>query len=222
MMDMDLLGERWVLHPHRALFWSAKRCLVVSDLHLGKAAHLRKGGLAMPEAHDDRTLQRLSDLLATFRPERLLILGDLFHSAHNLAWPSFASWALDQPCRIELVPGNHDVLAHERDMDAGLIVHDEQYGITPFVMMHDAGKDAPKGTMSGHVHPGIVLSGPGRQRITVPAFLISEERVLLPAFGTSTGLHPVTPRPEDRVFACTEREVIEVTSAVAPRTAAHR
>lgn len=221
-MEMDLLNERWILHPHRALFWPARRCLIVSDLHLGKAAHLRKGGLAIPEAHDDSTLQRLSDLLSLFRPERLLILGDLFHSAHNHAWRNFASWALAQPCLIELVPGNHDVLEHGSYVDAGLMVHDERYELAPFVMMHDAGIDAPKGTVSGHVHPAIVLTGPGRQRIKLPAFLISEQRVLLPAFGTSTGLHPVPPRPDDRVFACTEREVIEVSSASSLRTAAIR
>jgi DNA ligase-associated metallophosphoesterase len=222
LKEVDLLGERWMLHAHRALFWPARSCLVVSDLHLGKAAHLRKGGLAIPEGHDDQTLKRLTALLDLFKPQRLLVLGDLFHSSHNHAWPGFVTWAQAQHCAVELVPGNHDVLDPSRYLDAGIIVHDEVLELTPFVLTHDGGSSTRNGTISGHVHPGIILSGQGRQRIRVPAFLISEQRLLLPAFGTSTGLHPVDPQPNDRVFACTGKEVMEVTGLFAARaTAGH-
>ncbi len=220
LKEVDIIGERWILHAHRALFWPARNCLVVSDLHLGKAAHLRKGGLAIPEGQDDQTLKRLTGLLDLFRPQRLLVLGDLFHSSHNLAWPGFETWAKAQPCTVELVPGNHDVLDPVRYHDAGIIVHDVVLELSPFVLTHDGGSSTRIGTISGHVHPGIVLSGQGRQRIRVPAFLISEQRVLLPAFGTSTGLYPVKPRSNDRVFACTGKEVMEVTGLFAPRAAA--
>lgn len=220
LKEVELLGERWVLHAHRALFWPARNCLVVSDPHLGKAAHLRKGGMAIPEGHDDHTLSRLTGLLEVFRPERLLVLGDLFHSSHNHAWLGFVTWANAQRCVVELVPGNHDVLDPAQYHEAGIILHDEVLELSPFVLTHDGGSCTGIGTISGHVHPGIILSGKGRQRIRVPAFLINEQRILLPAFGTSTGLHPVKPQPNDRVFACTGKEVMEVTGLFVPRAAA--
>ena len=71
MQHIVLHREAFVLHPHRALYWPAQRCLVVSDLHLGKAAHLRKGGAPLPEAHDHSTLDRLTALIRTFAPKRL-------------------------------------------------------------------------------------------------------------------------------------------------------
>ena len=43
--EISVAGERLVLHPHRALYWDRLRWLVVSDLHLGKAAHVSRAAL---------------------------------------------------------------------------------------------------------------------------------------------------------------------------------
>ena len=46
-------------------------------------------------------------------------------------------------------------------------------------------------TLAGHVHPGIVLAGPGLQRERLPCFWLGRERPCFPAFGSFTGLGPV-------------------------------
>lgn len=214
--EVKVAGERLVLHPLRAIYWPAQQCLVVSDLHLGKAAHLRKGGAPLPEAHDRSTLDRLAALIGTFAPERLLILGDLFHSAHNSAWDRTVQWARSLACAIELVPGNHDVLAERRYTEAGITVHPERLIRGSFQFAHaDEGEHAGC-TISGHVHPGVMLAGRGRQSMRLPCFLVNDRRVLLPAFGTSTGTFVVQPGRMDRVYACTDSLVLEVTNAVVP------
>lgn len=214
--EIIVVGERLVLHPFRALYWPAQKSLVVSDLHLGKATHLRKGGAPLPEAHDAVTLDRLSTVIDEFRPERILVLGDLFHSAHNSAWDRAIHWVRSLPCAIELVPGNHDVLADRRYAEAGITLHPERWKLAGFRFMHEADGDDEGCTISGHVHPGIMLAGRGRQSLRLPCFLISDRRVLLPAFGTSTGIYVVKPERSDRVYACTESNVLEVTTAVVP------
>ena len=163
--EISVAGERLILHPHRALYWDRLRWLVVSDLHLGKAAHFRKAGAALPEGQDEGTLARLDALIANFRPERLLILGDLFHSSHNTSWAPFTAWALRQSIPLHLVPGNHDILADRRYADAGLHVCDDTLEEGPFVFAHEPAERPGVYGMGGHIHPGVVLSGQARQRL---------------------------------------------------------
>jgi DNA ligase-associated metallophosphoesterase len=208
---ITVANEELLLHPLRALHWPRMGWLVLSDLHLGKAAHLRKGGAAIPEGHDERTLQRLSTVVEVFRPQRIVILGDLFHSSVNAAWDRFAEWAGQQSAPIHLVPGNHDILAQRRYADAGVQVCDESIEEGPFVLTHDAKLRPGAYVIGGHVHPGIQLSGKGRQRLRLPCFWFGERMGLFPAFGMGTGLHVVEPGTRDRVLACTDRAVIDVS-----------
>ena len=220
--EIDVTGERLLLHPHRALYWPRLHWLVVSDLHLGKATHLRKGGLALPEGSDAHTLQRLDVLLKTFEPERLIILGDLFHSSHNSAWAPFAAWCAQQSTSIHLVPGNHDVLADRRYSDAGIRVCDDTLEEGPFVFGHEATERPGVYSIGGHVHPGVSLRGKGRQQLRLPCFRFGASAALLPAFGLSTGLLVLPPTPAERLFACTDRAVLDVSGATSGRSMAAR
>jgi DNA ligase-associated metallophosphoesterase len=215
-------GERLLLHPHRALFWSRMRWLVLSDLHLGKAAHLRKGGLPLPEAHDERTLQRLDELVATFRPQRVVVLGDLFHSSMNGSWERFSQWTSTLPCPIHLVPGNHDMLAFRRYAEAGIALCDDRVEEGPFSFTHDGTAEGGGYVIGGHLHPGMVLRGRGHQRLRFPCFWFGASNGLLPAFGMGTGLYIIDPKPGERVYACTERSVLDVSAALAGHTASRR
>lgn len=209
--EATVAGERLELHPYRALHWPRMGWLLLSDLHLGKAAHLRKGGAAIPEGHDEATLSRLDTVIAAFRPQRIVVLGDLFHSSANAAWDRFAQWAGSAPAPIHLVPGNHDILADRRYAEAGVRVCDESIEEGPFVFQHDAAERPGRYAIGGHLHPGVALAGHGRQRLRLPCFWFGARRGLLPAFGTGTGLHIVAPGAADRVLACTDRAVIDVS-----------
>ncbi len=220
--EIEIAGERLLLHPYRALFWPRMRWLIVSDLHLGKAAHFRKAGAALPEGHDVATLQRLDALLHRYTPERMLILGDLFHSSHNNNWTLFTDWASDKDSQFHLVKGNHDILADRRYADAGLQVCHDTLEEGPFVFGHEPSDRNGVYSIGGHIHPGVVLNGQARQRLRMPCFWFSERLAILPAFGLSTGLHMIRPERTDRVYACTERAVLDVNGAFAGRATSQR
>lgn len=214
--EIAVAGERLLLHPFRALHWPRTGWLMLSDLHLGKAAHLRKGGAALPEGHDERTLERLDMVIAAFRPQRIVVLGDLFHSSVNTSWERFAQWVGTAPAPIHLVPGNHDILADRRYAEAGIQACDERIEEGPFVLQHDAKERGGCYVIGGHLHPGVALWGKGRQHLRLPCFWFGARRGLLPAFGTGTGLHIVAPGARDRVLACTDRAVIDVSRTNTP------
>ena len=155
------------------------RWVVVSDLHLGKAAHFRKAGVPLPEGQDVATLARLDGVIREFAPERVLILGDLFHSSHNKAWALFHSWAMHQTCALQLVFGNHDRLAERRYRDAGLKTHTTGLVELPFILEHEApvamGGAGMIHVICGHTHPGIVLHGRADQRLRLPCFLVGPQ-----------------------------------------------
>ncbi|HRH69175.1 MAG TPA: ligase-associated DNA damage response endonuclease PdeM [Flavobacteriales bacterium] len=215
--EMDIAGERLLLHPHRAIYWERMHWLIVSDLHLGKAAHFRKAGMALPEGHDGTTLARLDALLQVFTPERLLILGDLFHSDHNNNWDLFTRWASNKHSHLHLVKGNHDILADQRYADAGLQVCHDTLEEGPFVFTHDPVERPGCYVIGGHIHPGVVLSGQGRQHLRLPCFAFGPHIGLLPAFGTSTGTFNIQPDATHRIYATTDRAVLDVSAAFAGR-----
>jgi uncharacterized protein len=217
--DVTILHDTFSLHPYGAIFWKAKGWLLLSDLHLGKAAHFRKAGLPLPEGSDEQTLTRLDELVALFHPERIVIIGDLFHSAHNNAWEPFRAWCERQSAELHLVCGNHDRLADRRYNEAGLVMHHSGLVEMPFILEHEA--PLTMGgfgihVICGHTHPGIVLRGQANQSVRLPCFLVGPQVTLLPAFGRSTGSHIMKPTAAHRVFACTAKAVIDVTGVAAP------
>lgn len=212
--DISIREESFTLDPHGGIYWKRKRWLMVSDLHLGKAAHLRKAGAPLPEGSDARTIARLGALIDHFLPDRVVILGDLFHSAVNRAWEPFQSWCLTQRVELHLVPGNHDRISERRYRDANLIVQDGDLLEEGFRLRHEPPTDDLQGyALCGHVHPGIVISGKARQSERLRCFHVGTKATVLPAFGLTTGLYAIDPAPTDRVFACTSKTVLDVTRA---------
>ena len=63
-LDIDVAGESLRLLPDRALLWPRARTLVIADLHLGKAQHFRRAGIALPRGGTGHDLARLDRLLA--------------------------------------------------------------------------------------------------------------------------------------------------------------
>ncbi|MBK9273379.1 MAG: ligase-associated DNA damage response endonuclease PdeM [Flavobacteriales bacterium] len=212
-------GVQFTMHPWGGLFWRERNWLLVSDLHLGKAAHFRKAGVPLPEGDDAATLERLAQVLDHFKPDRLIILGDLFHSDLNRSWDGFEAWCRSRNEEVHLVPGNHDRLSERRYRDAGLMVHEEEVLVDGIILRHDPmdrSDERPGHRIGGHLHPGVVLSGAGQQRITLPCFVTSPTSTVLPAFGLRQGLFKIRPTPMQRVFACTPTSVLDVTGVSLP------
>jgi uncharacterized protein len=205
-------GQSLWLSAERALFWEEQKALVLSDLHLGKTGHFRKAGIAVPQAVLKEDMQRLLTLLHYFKPEQLIVVGDFFHSHANLELEFFKRWRHDvADLPIKLVRGNHDILHEEWYQEAAIDVIEPDLFVQPFLFTHDrcADSGAPY-TFCGHVHPGIVIQGLGRQSLRFPCFYFTPTYCILPAFGKFTGLATVQPTRTDTVYAIVEQSLMRI------------
>lgn len=206
-------GQNFHLHPLKAIFWEEESVLLIADLHLGKAAHFRKSGIPVPQGVSDANWDKLISLLIDFQPERVLLLGDLFHSAYNAEWEDFKQIIYQfEAVSFELVLGNHDILDVSQYAAAALIVHNEPYTLGPFLLSHHPMEAIPSGyyNLAGHIHPAVRLSGQGRQGYRLACFYFGESQGILPAFGTFTGMATLQAKKGDRVYVIADDEVLEV------------
>jgi DNA ligase-associated metallophosphoesterase len=100
------------LLPQRALWWASEKTMLVADVHLGKGATFRAFGQPLPRGSSFRDLQRLSALVAQLQAQRLVVLGDFWHSRQGLTptlFQALQQWR-SQHARLQviLVRGNHD------------------------------------------------------------------------------------------------------------------
>ena len=194
--EIKLLDEDIYLLPQKALYRPHFKQLVISDLHLGKATHFRKQGIAMPVESHVKDIDKLHFLFDTWKPLSVLILGDLFHSDYNIEWLWFRSLLLHYPqIQFILIEGNHDILNEENYKIANLLKTEYLVEDT-FIFSHHPLDQKNKINFCGHVHPGIKLFGKARQSIKLPCFYFNGTQFILPAFGELTGLY-LLDREED-------------------------
>lgn len=200
------------LSAERAFFWEEQKALVLSDLHLGKTGHFRKAGIAVPQAVLKEDMQRLMTLLHYFTPDQLIVVGDFFHSHANRELELFKRWRGDVPeLSIRLVRGNHDILTPEWYGEAAIEVIEPDLKLGPFAFTHDnCGFSTAPYTFCGHIHPGIVINGLGRQSLRFPCFYFTPAYCILPAFGKFTGLAAVQPSAGDEVYAIVEQTLMRI------------
>lgn len=214
---IDLAGEALVLLPGRALFRSSSSELLVSDIHLGKAAAFRAAGRPLPTGTTRAELARLDALIATTHARRLCVLGDLVHHELDVAGSTLAALAawLEQRRVLQprLVLGNHDRHARERLGALALTLEVAPFTVDGLEYRHappDPSGASEVPWLAGHLHPGVLLQSRS-DRLRVPVFWQRGARgVVLPAFGAFTGSHDVEAVAGDRLFAAGAREVLEL------------
>ncbi len=205
-LPTPLAGEQVLLLGARALYWPARKALLIADLHLGKADVFRRAGIGLPSGGTGDDLERLSTLLQQHTVDTLWILGDVLHgAAHRAAWyRQWQGWR-EQHATLEIgaLAGNHDRALPKADL--GLTLLGEQLQVGPFLLRHDPHPHPSLHVLCGHVHPLARL--PGMQR-RWPAFWLRERLTVLPAYSRFTaGIAPVLASGE-RLVACVEDEAI--------------
>ncbi len=214
-----MIGEHPVtLDPRRALWWPEQRTLFLADTHFGKDATARKLGLPVPRGVTESDLDRMKSLITDYSPAHIWILGDVFDSAAatecltmELLQRSFSSW---KEIQITMIPGNHDRRIQPLAATLGISVHAAPYLVGPWRLMH-APDPAPIGdgyVLSGHLHPGVRITGAGRQSLRLPAFIIGERHTILPAFSEFTGLAIHRWPTSARLFAIGSNRVYSLKS----------
>jgi len=213
-MKTELQGNPIELLPQKALWFTELYTLLIADLHLGKASHFRKAGIPVPNGVYDENIETLIKLLQWKRPERVIFLGDLFHSVHNREWNYFQAVIEQFPkVHFQLVLGNHDILDERHYSESGIEVINDELPFHGIRLTHEPLESLPEGEFNlyGHLHPGVRLLGKARQSLRLPCFHFSRQEGVLPAFGQFTGLALQKPKEGDRVYVVADEKVICVS-----------
>lgn len=201
------------LLPEKAVFLPEFRALCIADWHLGKAAHFRKAGIALPQPDLSLEFDKLSKLIDHYKPAELVLLGDIFHSNLNKDWDHFEQFIrAHKHVNWTITMGNHDVVGKTKFSAIGIQAVDEFVLGNRVVCTHHPIENIPEKSLNlaGHVHPGCEIFTPARQTFKLPCFHYSRSVLTLPAFGGLTGLFIVKPDTDNMIFPIIGDEVKEI------------
>ena len=186
MVRFSFSGHELMALPQGALFWPARRALLVADLHLEKASWFAKGGQMLPPYDSAATLADLSLVAAATAAEEIWCLGDSFHDREGCdRLPEDARnvlVALTSTTRWTWIVGNHD--AGFADHCGGAVVDEAE--VDGLILRHEADPRDMRPELSGHFHPKLRITHRGRQ-VSRRCFVATETKLILPAFGALTG-----------------------------------
>ena len=172
--------------PQGALYWPARRALLVADLHLEKASWFARFGQMLPPYDSIATLADLTALAASTQPHEIWCLGDSFHDRHGCdRLPAVARdmlTRLTEATRWTWITGNHD--PGFADHCGGTIV--DEALVDGLVLRHEANPAEARPELSGHFHPKLRIRHRGR-RVSRRCFVATDSKLILPAFGSLTG-----------------------------------
>ncbi len=196
-------GETLMLLPEKAVYWQARQMLIIADIHFGKAASFRAQGIPVPRGTTTENLAGLDDLIERHGACHVMFLGDFLHAraAHaSSTQGAMLAWRQRHPqLALMLVRGNHDLHAGDPAAALGIELVDEPHQVGPFAFCHHPDLDSPGYALAGHVHPVYVLAT-RFDALRLPCFVVGQERMILPSFGSFTGGHAVKPEPGDNIY----------------------
>ncbi|WP_419808986.1 ligase-associated DNA damage response endonuclease PdeM [Sphingomonas sp.] len=169
-----------------ALFWPARRALLVADLHLEKGSWFATKGQMLPPYDTLATLADLEALVAATGATETWCLGDSFHDREGCErLPVQARATLERltaVTRWTWITGNHDPIITDRC--GGALI--EEAVVDGLVLRHEADPHETRPELSGHFHPKLRLTVRGRP-VARRCFVASPSKLILPAFGALTG-----------------------------------
>lgn len=186
MVPFSFAGVALMALRGGALFWPARRALIVADLHFEKASWFARHGQFLPPYDSMATLSDLAALLRQTGAEEVWCLGDSFHDGEGADRLGDAARdqlrAMTVACRWHWITGNHD--ADVSDAMGGTILAEAD--VDGLILRHEAEPGDPRPELSGHFHPKLRVHIRGRQ-VARRCFVASDRKLILPAFGALTG-----------------------------------
>ncbi|MEM7699847.1 MAG: metallophosphoesterase, partial [Verrucomicrobiota bacterium] len=194
--------------------------MAVADLHFGFEVRRRAMGGLWPMWGMETIAERLESLVSDYRPETLVLVGDVVDSGHAPREAvTFLDTIADLGPELVLVEGNHDrglVRRHRRWVDHWVtdscFFHHGHLDSETFEQLRRAGKTE----ISGHQHPSINFGDGAGTSLRLPSLateqLPSHARWTLPAFSPWAGgtrYEPDDIEHEVKLYACSRQRVFE-------------
>jgi DNA ligase-associated metallophosphoesterase len=185
MVPFSFAGHDLLALPQGALFWPARRALLVADLHFEKASWFAGHGQMLPPYDSIATLSTLAAIADSTQAAEIWCLGDSFHDSagcDRLA-PKAQEMlrALTATRRWIWITGNHDPVI---DRCGGEVM--AEAFVDGLVLRHEAEPVEARPELSGHFHPKLRVRVRGRQ-VSRRCFVATPTKLILPAFGALTG-----------------------------------
>ncbi len=201
-----------ILDGRLALYHRRERWLAVADVHFGYELSQRVSGALFPWWGMAEIEERLFGLLADYRPERLIIVGDFVHDraargqALDLLARLAAGGASERGRQIVLIAGNHDRRAFAPEEVCAFHATELFYfhhgdGPGP----HDQGD---RTAIIGHHHPAGTLRDGAGLALKLPAFVQNGREWILPAFSPWAAGGCGGFGPEARVWLCSPGRIL--------------
>ena len=186
MVPFSFAGYRLVALASGALYWPARRALLVADLHFEKASWFAGRGQMLPPYDSAATLTALEAAVAACAPAEIWCLGDSWHDVGGCDRLSDADRArlraLTAAHRWTWITGNHDAVLG--DPCGGAVLAEAV--VDGLALRHEADPAEPRPELSGHFHPKLRVRIRGRQ-VARRCFVATDAKLILPAFGALTG-----------------------------------
>ncbi len=179
-------ATQFVVAGDAALYWPTQRALIVADLHLEKASSYAVRGQMLPPYDSQMTLEMVAALAKRFDAQAVICLGDNFHDdAGETRLQGKAAEllrAMTAHYDWTWITGNHDphVAAH---WGGSVAVERLVEGI---MLRHEAEPAFYAPEISGHFHPKLRMTV-RRRNLARRVFVMSERKIIMPAFGALTG-----------------------------------
>jgi DNA ligase-associated metallophosphoesterase len=176
-------------YPDGSVYEPTHKLLILADIHVGKVAHFRKNGVAIPVALNEN-IARLKKAFERHEVAWVIIAGDLFHGPWNNECEKFLNTleTLKGDSKITLVLGNHDHLVRTTNLPHWLEILPKARINDEIEVCHEpTDANVEKFTFCGHLHPGFKLKGKAKQGYILPSFWLTKKLCVLPAFGSFTG-----------------------------------
>ena len=186
-------GTSLEMLPSRALFIPDTKELFICDIHLGKAEYFQQNGIPLTNNSDKNNFARIKKIVKKYIPEKLIILGDLFHSKYSI-YKTLQKKVEDLPellkTTVELILGNHDVRCDFKNIKIFDIRKTKNITFSHEPVNLENNKTL---NICGHYHPKIYLKSSG-DKLSFRCFAMDKNKntLFLPAFGDLTGGYPVS------------------------------
>lgn len=186
MVRLSFAGHAFAALPAGALYWPARRALLLADLHFEKASWFAQFGQMLPPYDTLETLAGIEAVVARTQPAEIWCLGDSFHDiggCDRLSEEAQARLrALTGGVDWTWITGNHDRIV--ADHCGGRVV--DEAVVDGVVLRHEADPAEPRPELSGHFHPKLRVKLRGRG-VSRRCFVATASKLILPAFGSLTG-----------------------------------
>ncbi|MBO6960464.1 MAG: ligase-associated DNA damage response endonuclease PdeM [Prochlorococcus marinus CUG1438] len=194
----------------RSLFLPETKELLICDIHLGKAEYFQQNGIPLTNNSDENNFARIKRIVKKYNPEKLIILGDLFHSKYSID-KNLQKKVEDLPgllkTNIELVLGNHDMGCKIKNLKVFDIRKTKN-----ITLSHEPINLVNNKTLNicGHYHPKIYLKNNG-DKLSFRCFAMDTKKntLYMPAFGDLTGGYPCK-KSFKKWAIISEKEILEI------------